>query len=248
MLTGCIMPALLPEVNHATAQVLAANGYRVYAPPAQRCCGALQAHTGEIETARQLARHNIARFEATDAEWVVVNSAGCGALMKEYGHLLRDDPAFAARAEAFSKRVRDVSEMLAAAPLRQPLQPVPLRVAYDDPCHLLHGQQVREQPRQVLCQIPELTLLEVPESDWCCGSAGIYNLLHPETAQALLDRKMRHLAAVEPQLIVTGNPGCILQLRQGVAQYGLAAEVLHPVEVLARAYGALAPSSSSLVP
>jgi glycolate oxidase iron-sulfur subunit len=237
MLTGCIMPALLPEVNHATAQVLAANGYRVYAPPAQRCCGALQAHAGEIETARQLARYNIAVFEATDAEWVVVNSAGCGALMKEYGHLLRDDPAFAARAEAFSQRVCDVSERLTAAPLRPPLHPVPLRVAYDDPCHLLHGQKVREQPRSLLRQIPALTLLEVSESDWCCGSAGIYNLLHPETAQALLDRKMRHLAAVEPQLIVTGNPGCILQLRQGVAQYGLVAEVLHPVEVLARAYG-----------
>jgi glycolate oxidase iron-sulfur subunit len=231
------MPALLPEVNHATAQVLAANGYRVYAPPAQRCCGALQAHAGEIETARQLARYNIAVFEATDAEWVVVNSAGCGALMKEYGHLLRDDPAFAARAEAFSQRVCDVSERLTAAPLRPPLHPVPLRVAYDDPCHLLHGQKVREQPRSLLRQIPALTLLEVSESDWCCGSAGIYNLLHPETAQALLDRKMRHLAAVEPQLIVTGNPGCMLQLRQGVAQYGLAAEVLHPVEVLARAYG-----------
>jgi glycolate oxidase iron-sulfur subunit len=237
ILTGCIMPAFLPEVNHATARVLAANGYRVYAPPAQRCCGALQAHAGEIETARQLARHNIAIFEATGADWVVVNSAGCGALMKEYGHLLRDDPTFAARAEAFSQRVRDVSEMLAAAPLRQPLHPVPLRVAYDDPCHLLHGQKVHEQPRHVLRQIPELTLLEVTESDWCCGSAGIYNLLHPETAQALLDRKMRHLAAVEPQLIVTGNPGCMLQLRQGVTQYGLAAEVLHPVEVLARAYG-----------
>jgi len=237
MLTGCIMPAFLPEVNHATAQVLAANGYRVYAPSAQRCCGALQAHAGEIETACQLARHNIALFEAAGADWVVVNSAGCGALMKEYGHLLRDDPAFATRAEAFSKCVRDVSEMLMAAPLRQPLHPVPLRVAYDDPCHLLHGQKVHEQPRHVLRQIPELTLLEVTESDWCCGSAGIYNLLHPETAQALLDRKMRHLAAVEPQLIVTGNPGCILQLRQGVMQYGLAAEVLHPVEVLARAYG-----------
>jgi glycolate dehydrogenase iron-sulfur subunit len=237
MLTGCIMPAFLPEVNRATARVLAANGYRVYAPPAQRCCGALQAHAGEIETARQLAQHNIAIFEATGADWVVVNSAGCGALMKEYGHLLRDDPAFAIRAEAFSKCVRDVSEMLTAAPLRQPLHPVPLRVAYDDPCHLLHGQKVHEQPRHVLRQIPELILLEVTESDWCCGSAGIYNLLHPETAQALLDRKMRHLAAVEPQLIVTGNPGCILQLRQGVTQYGLAAEVLHPVEVLARAYG-----------
>jgi glycolate oxidase iron-sulfur subunit len=138
--------------------------------------------------------------------------------------------------------------MLTAAPLRQPLHPVPLRVAYDDPCHLLHGQQVREQPRLLLQQIPALTLLEVSESDWCCGSAGIYNLLHPETAQALLDRKMRHLAAVEPQLIITGNPGCILQLRQGVARHGLVAEVLHPVEVLARAYGVLAPSSSSLVP
>jgi glycolate oxidase iron-sulfur subunit len=238
MLTGCIMPVFLPEVNHATAQVLAANGYRVYAPPAQRCCGALQVHAGELETARQLARHNIVIFEETDAEWVVVNSAGCGALMKEYGHLLRDDPAFAARAVAFSKCVRDVSELLTMAPLRQPLHPVPRRVAYDDPCHLLHGQKVHEPPRHVLRQIPELTLLEVTESDWCCGSAGIYNLLHPETAQALLDRKMRHLAAVEPQLIVTGNPGCILQLRQGVAQHGLDAEVLHPVEVLARAYGA----------
>jgi len=236
MLTGCIMPALLPEVNHATAQVLAVNGYRVYAPPAQRCCGALQAHAGEIEMARQLARHNIAVFEATDAEWVVVNSAGCGALMKEYGHLLRDDPAFAARAEAFSKRVCDVSEILTAAPLRQPLYPMPLRVAYDDPCHLLHGQKIHAQPRALLRHIPELQLLEVPESDWCCGSAGVYNLLHPETAQRLLDRKMAHLASLQPQLIVTGNPGCILQLRQGVTQHGLAVEVLHPVEVLARAY------------
>jgi glycolate oxidase iron-sulfur subunit len=236
MLTGCIMPALLPEVNHATAQVLAANGYRVYAPLAQRCCGALQAHAGEIEMARQLARHNIAVFEATDAEWVVVNSAGCGALMKEYGHLLRDDPAFAARAEAFSKRVRDVSEILATAPLRQPLHPMPLHVAYDDACHLLHGQKIHAQPRALLRQIPELQLLEVPESDWCCGSAGVYNLLHPETAQSLLDRKMAHLASVQPQLIVTGNPGCILQLRQGMTQHGLAVEVLHPVEVLARAY------------
>ena len=236
MLTGCIMPAFLPEVNHATAWVLAANGYRVYTPPAQRCCGALQAHAGEIESARQLARHNITIFEATGAEWVVVNSAGCGALMKEYGHLLKDDPDFARRAEVFSKRVRDVSEALTAAPLRQPLHPVPLRVAYDDPCHLLHGQKIHAQPRHLLQQIPGLQLLEVSESDWCCGSAGIYNLLHPETAQALLDRKMTHLVAVQPQLIVTGNPGCMLQLRQGVAQYGLAIDVRHPVEVLARAY------------
>jgi len=239
LLTGCIVPAFLPEVNRATVRVLTANGYRVYAPSAQRCCGAVQAHAGERDSARQLARYNIAVFEATGAEWVVVNSAGCGALMKEYGHLLRADPAFAARARAFSSRVRDVSEVLTSAPLRVPLRPVPLRVAYDDPCHLLHGQKIRAQPRALLRQIPELHLLEVPESDWCCGSAGIYNLLHPETAQALLDRKMAHLASLQPQLIVTGNPGCILQLRQGVARHGLTAEVLHPVTVLARAYGAV---------
>lgn len=236
LLTGCIMPALFPEVHRATVRVLAVNGYRVHAPAAQRCCGALQAHAGDLESARRLARHNITVFEATGAEWVVVNSAGCGALMKEYDHLLSADPTFAARARAFSSRVRDVSEVLAAVPLRAPLSPVPLRVAYDDPCHLLHGQKIRAQPRALLRQIPELQLLDVPESDWCCGSAGIYNLLHPDTAQALLDRKMAHLAQVHPQLIVTGNPGCLLQLRHGVAQHGLMIEVLHPMEVLALAY------------
>jgi glycolate oxidase iron-sulfur subunit len=238
LLTGCMMPAFFPEVHQATVQVLAANGYRVYAPPGQTCCGALQAHTGALESARRLARHTITTFEATDATWIIVNSAGCGSMMKDYGHLLQHDPAFARRATAFSQRVRDVSEVLTAMPLRQPLQAVPLRVAYDDPCHLLHGQKIRQQPRTLLQQIPELTLLAVPESDWCCGSAGIYNLLQQDTAQNLLTRKMAHLASVEPQLIVTGNPGCLLQLRQGVAQYGLGVEVRHPVEVLARAYGA----------
>ena len=236
MLTGCVIPELLPQVNQATVRVLAANGYRVLAPSTQRCCGALQAHAGELEVARQLARHNIAVFEATGGEWIVVNSAGCGAMMKEYGHLLAADPTFAGRARAFSNRVRDISEILATAPLCGPLKAVPLRVAYDDPCHLLHGQKIWQQPRQVLRQIPQLHLLEVPESDWCCGSAGIYNLLHTDTAQQLLDRKMAHIASVQPQIIVTGNPGCILQLRQGVVRQGLAVEVLHPVEVLARAY------------
>jgi glycolate oxidase iron-sulfur subunit len=236
MLTGCVVPELLPQINQATVRVLAANGYRVLVPSTQRCCGALQAHAGELEVARQLARHNIAAFEAAGGEWIVVNSAGCGAMMKEYGHLLAADPVFAGRAKAFSKRVRDISEILATAPLRGPLKAVPLRAAYDDPCHLLHGQKIRQQPRQVLRQIPQLQLLEVPESDWCCGSAGIYNLLHTDIAQQLLNRKMTHIASVQPQIIVTGNPGCILQLRQGVARQGLAAEVLHPVEVVARAY------------
>lgn len=237
LLTGCVMPELLPAVHDATVRVLAANGYRVLAPPRQRCCGALQVHAGEYVRAQHLARHNIAVFEATDAAWIVVNAAGCGATMKDYGHLLADDPAYAARAAAFSQRVRDISEVLAAAPLRGTLHPLPVRVAYDDPCHLLHGQKIHAQPRALLQCIPELQLLDVPESDWCCGSAGIYNLTQPETAQALLDRKMTHLAALQPHLIVTGNPGCILQLRQGVARHGLTAEVLHPIEVLARAYG-----------
>jgi glycolate oxidase iron-sulfur subunit len=236
LLTGCVMPELLPQVNQATVRVLAANGYRVLAPPEQRCCGALQAHAGALDMARQLARHNIAVFEATPEASIVVNSAGCGAMMKEYGHLLARDGVFAARATAFSRRVRDVSEVLASAPLRGPLRPVPLRVAYDDPCHLLHGQKIRHQPRQILGQIPQLHLVEIPEGDWCCGSAGIYNLQHPDTAQQLLDRKMAHIASVQPEIIATGNPGCILQLRQGVARHGLAAEVLHPVEILARAY------------
>jgi glycolate oxidase iron-sulfur subunit len=236
LLTGCVVPELLPQMNRATVQVLVANGYRVLAPLTQRCCGALHAHAGEVELARQLARHNIAVFEATGATWIVVNAAGCGTMMKEYSHLLADDVDFARRAERFSHRVRDISEVLTAAPLRGRRKPVPLRVVYDDPCHLLHGQQIHAQPRELLRQIPGLQLLDLPESDWCCGSAGIYNLVHADTAQQLLDRKMAHISAVQPQLIVTGNPGCILQLRQGVAQHGLVTEVLHPVELLARAY------------
>ena len=236
LLTGCVTPQVLPQVNRATVRVLARNGYRVLANPAQPCCGALQAHANDLESARRLARHHIAAFEASGADWLVVNAAGCGALMKDYGHLLADDPEFAARAETFDARVRDISELLAADPLRGPLQPVPLRVAYDDPCHLSHGQKIRQQPRDLLRQVPGLELLEVPESDWCCGSAGTFNLFHPEMAEALLDRKMAHLASVRPDVVVSGNPGCLLQLRQGAARHGLAAEILHPIEMLDRAY------------
>jgi len=236
LLTGCVTPQVLPQVNRATVRILARNGYRVLATPAQPCCGALQAHGNDPEGARRLARQHVANFEASGADWLVVNAAGCGALMKDYGHLLADDPDFAARAEAFGARVRDVSELLAVAPLQGSLQPVPLRVAYDDPCHLSHGQRIRQQPRELLRQVPELELLEVPESDWCCGSAGTFNLFHPETAGALLERKMAHLASVRPDVVVSGNPGCLLQLRQGAVRHGLAAEILHPIEILDRAY------------
>ena len=243
LLTGCVMPELLPQVNHATARVLAANGYGVVAPPAQRCCGALHAHAGEAEKARQLARRNIEVFDATGASWVVVNSAGCGAMMKAYGHLLAGEAEMADRAQAFSQRVCDISELLAAAPLRGGLRPLPLRTVYDDPCHLLHGQRVREQPRALLRQAG-VDLLDAPEGDWCCGSAGLYSLTHADMAQALLDRKMERIASLQPQLIVTGNPGCLLQLRQGVKRHQLQAEVMHPIEVLAQAYTPAAPTAS----
>lgn len=236
ILTGCVMPEVLPQVNRATVQVLVANGHSVIAPPAQRCCGALHAHAGDLDQARQLARHNIAVFESTGAEWVGVNSAGCGAMMKEYDSLLAEDSSFAERAKAFSACVRDVSEILTAAPLQGNLQALPIRVAYDDPCHLLHGQNISEEPRALLHQIPQLDVVEIPENDWCCGSAGIYSLVHVDTAQTLLTRKLGYLMSVDPQMIVTGNPGCILQLRQGVKQCQLDIEVRHPVEVLAQAY------------
>ena len=237
LLSGCVTPHVLPRVNHATMRVLARNGYRVLTAVAQPCCGALQAHANDLEGARRLARHQIALFEASNADWLVVNAAGCGALMKDYGHLLADDSDYADRARAFDSRVRDVSELLAATPLQGPLRSVPLRVAYDDPCHLSHGQGIRRQPRELLRQIPGLELLEVPESDWCCGSAGTFNLFHPEAADALLDRKMAHLVSVQPDVVASGNPGCLLQLLQGAARHGMVAEILHPIEVLDRAYG-----------
>ena len=237
LLTGCVTPHVLPRVNHATARVLARNGYRVLTAAAQPCCGALQAHSNDLDGARRLARQHIAAFEASGADWLVVNAAGCGALMKDYGHLLADDSDFADRARSFDSRVRDVCELLADAPLRGPLRPVPLRVAYDDPCHLSHGQRIRQQPRDLLRQVPGLDVLDVPESDWCCGSAGTFNLFHPETAGRLLDRKMAHVASVRPDIVASGNPGCLLQLRQGAARHGITAEILHPVEVLDRAYG-----------
>ena len=237
LLTGCVTPHVLPSVNHATMRVLVRNGFRVLTAAEQPCCGALQAHANDLEGARRLARYHIAAFENSGADWLVVNAAGCGAVMKDYGHLLADDSDFADRARAFDSRVRDVSELLALAPLQGLLRSVPLRVAYDDPCHLSHGQRIREQPRELLRQVPGLELLDVPESDWCCGSAGTFNLFHPETAGALLDRKMAHLASVRPDVVASGNPGCLLQLRQGAARHGMTAEILHPIEVLDRAYG-----------
>jgi glycolate oxidase iron-sulfur subunit len=215
---------------------MAANGFEVITPRGQRCCGALHAHAGERDVARRLAQQNLEAFGQAQVDWIVINAAGCGAMLKEYHELLHRDPLLRGSARQFSDRVVDVSQFFDRFPFRGPLGALNLRVAYDDACHLLHGQRVKDEPRRLLRSIPGLQLLEVPESDWCCGSAGIYNLIHPELSGQILERKMKHLAAVNPDVITTGNPGCLLQLGAGARQHGLTAAVVHPIELLHRAH------------
>jgi glycolate oxidase iron-sulfur subunit len=233
---GCVMPIFFAHINDATVHLMAANGFDVITPGGQRCCGALHAHAGEREEARRLARQNIEAFAQAGVDWIVVNAAGCGAMLKEYDELLHHDALLSGAAKQFSARVLDVSQFFDRFPFRGPLGELKLRVAYDDACHLLHGQRVKEEPRRMLASIPGLELLEVPEADWCCGSAGIYNLVHPELSHQILERKMKHIGAVNPDVIATGNPGCLIQLGTGGKRHGLTAEVVHPIELLQRAY------------
>jgi glycolate oxidase iron-sulfur subunit len=237
LLTGCVQSIVFGAHNGATARVLAWNGVEVVVPPGQRCCGALNAHGGDHARALEMARRTIDVFEAAGVEAVVVNTSGCGAHMKAYGNLLAGDPAYAARAARFSRTVVDVSEFLARAPLRGPLRPVEMTVTYHDPCHVVHGQKIRKEPRALLAQVPGLRVVDLPESDWCCGSAGLYNLTEPEMATRLLERKVRHIAATGAEAVVTANPGCILQIQAGLRARGAPARVLHIVEVLDRACG-----------
>jgi len=235
LLTGCVMEGLFAETNRATERVLLANEYAVGEAPGQRCCGALHAHAGDAGAARRLARTNIAAFERAGAEYICVNAAGCGAMMKEYPHLLADDPAWRDRAVRMAARVRDVSELLSAAgPARG--GPVPLRVAYDAPCHLLHAQRVAAAPLDVLRAIPELELVPLVESDVCCGSAGIYNLVEPETSDRVLQRKTSHVAAADPDVVATGNPGCLMQIGAGLVRTGARTRAVHPVDLLDESY------------
>ncbi len=237
LLTGCIMDAAFGEVHAATAHVLRANGIALAEAPAQTCCGALHRHAGELERARDLARRNVAAFEAAGEAPIVVNSAGCGAALKAYGVLLAEDPAWAERARRCAARVRDVSEYLAGLSLAPPDRPVPLAVAYADACHLAHAQQLRDPPRALLGRIPGLRLVPLREADMCCGSAGSYSALEPEMSRRVLQRKMGHIAASGAEAVATGNPGCLLQLRLGAQECGLKIQVVHPVELLARSYG-----------
>ena len=232
LLLGCAQREFLSPVNAATARVLAAEGCEVVAPAEQSCCGALMLHAGEENTAAELARRTIDVFERAGVETVVINAAGCGSSMKEYGYLLRDDAQYAGRAKQFSAQCMDVCEFLEQLGPRAVRHPVPLRVAYQDACHLQHAQGVRSQPRSLLGAVPGLSVKEIPEAAICCGSAGIYNLVQPETAAALGDRKAQWIAALDVDVVATGNPGCLLQLTAALARSGKKIPVVHTIQLL----------------
>jgi glycolate oxidase iron-sulfur subunit len=233
MLSGCVQQVFFQHVNQATARVLAAEGCEVVIPQTQQCCGALMLHSGLDEQASSLARQMIATFEAANVETIVINAAGCGSTMKEYGHLLRDDPAWSARAAAFSAKCKDVSEILCELPARSPRHPLPMRVAYHDACHLRHAQAIHAEPRRLLATIPQLEVAEIDEPTLCCGSAGVYNLLNPEPANQLGDRKVENLLATKADAVISANPGCLLQLMSSLRRRGLAdMPAFHMVELL----------------
>jgi len=236
LFVGCIMPELFGRVNHATARVLTRNGFDVIVPRDQVCCGALHAHAGDADFARRLARQNARAFRSPEVDALVVNSAGCGAALREADEWLGKE------GRPLASAVRDVCELLDSAGLRAPelgeRRRESLRVCYDDPCHLVHGQRVEHAPRRLLKQIPGVDLVAHDDPTSCCGAAGIYALTHRAMASAVLRRKIESLAAVDPDVVASGNPGCILQLRTGVARGGLRARVVHPIELLDEAYAA----------
>ena len=245
LLTGCIQDLVYSDVNRDTADVLLANGCAVITPPAQGCCGSLHAHNGEYEMAKDFARRLIDQFDLDQLDAIITNAAGCGSHLKHFDRLLHDDPAYADKAVQWSAKVKDISEWLVEIDFRPPgvAATVPgggskTRVTYHDACHLCHGQKITAQPRDLLAKIPGLEIVPLTESMWCCGSAGIYNLIQPEMADKLLQRKLDHIAATGASIVAAGNPGCLLQIENGAAARGLPVEVVHPVTLLARAYRA----------
>src|SRR5215469_10051723 len=232
LLLGCVQREFFSQVNAATARVLAAEGCEVVAPQAQTCCGALLVHAGEEAAAIELAKKTIDVFERANVETIVTNAAGCGSNVKEYDHLLRDDPEYAERARNFSAKCKDISEVLAELEARSARHPLRLRVAFHDSCHLQHAQGVRSQPRALLASIPALEIAEIPESAICCGSAGIYNLVQPDAANSLGDRKAELISQLNADVVATGNPGCALQLQASLARQHQKTPVVHTIQIL----------------
>jgi glycolate oxidase iron-sulfur subunit len=246
LLTGCAQDPIFSHVNRDTAEVLARNGCEVVTPPRQFCCGSLHAHNGEWALAQELARRNLEQFPPEQFDAIISNAGGCGSHLKHFSHLLADDPTYCERAKIWDKKVKDVQEWLVEIGVSVPFAeadrqvgPTPTTtttVTYHDSCHLCHGQKITAQPRTLLRGIPGLKLVDLPESSWCCGSAGVYNLTQPEMAGELLQRKINHIKATGAQVVATANPGCLLQLINGARAEGLDLRVAHPVTLLAEAY------------
>ncbi len=235
MILGCVQRLFFDRVNQATVRVLTANGCEIVIPPTQGCCAALPHHQGQEEQAKTLARQMIDSFADTNVDVIIINAAGCGHTLKEYGELLQDDPEYLHRAIDFSAKVRDVQEFLAEIKLTTPLSPIsiePLKLVYQDACHLLHGQKISSQPRQLLQQIPNVSLSEPPDAALCCGSAGVYNMLQPETANELGRQKVNNLVNTGATIIASANPGCTLQIAKHLELQGNQTQVLHPIELL----------------
>ena len=235
LLIGCVASVAFAELNRATVRVLTRNGIEVHVPEKQSCCGALHLHAGYLDLARQQARRNIDAMLSPKFDAIVTNAAGCGSTLKEYAALLHGDATYSERAQQFTAKVRDINEYLVEVGLREPRRKLPMRVTYQDPCHLAHAQGVRNAPRQLLRHIGA-EVVESPRADSCCGSAGVYNVVHNEISMKVLDEKMGYVASVEPEIVATANVGCMLQFRAGVERRKLSARVAHVVELLDEAY------------
>ena len=236
LLTGCIQDLAFSDINRDTADVLLANGCEVVTPPVQPCCGSLHAHNGDPETAAELARRMIDLFDPASFDAIISNAAGCGSHLKGYGRLLVGDPVYARRAQEWDRKVKDIHEWLVEIGFRVPKGEIRERVTYHEACHLCHGQKITKPPREILRSIPGLELVELPESTWCCGSAGVYNLTQPETAKALQKRKVGHILSTRAAVVATSNPGCHLQILNGLTRAGVRSKIIQPISLLAKAY------------
>lgn len=237
VLSGCAQDLIFSDVNRDTVEVLARNGCEVFTPPNQNCCGSLHAHNGEWEISKVLARRNLEQFPPHEFDAIITNAAGCGSHLKHYAKLLEHDPEYHARALEWDRKVKDIHEWLAEIGIAAPVNTQPEQtVTYHEACHLCHGQKITAQPRQLLRAIPGLNLKELPESTWCCGSAGIYNIIQPEMAGQLLERKINNIEKTGAPIVATGNPGCLLQVQNGARKRGLPLKVVHPISLLAEAY------------
>ena len=234
LVAGCVQRVFFPNVNAATLRVLAAEGCEVHVPQGQGCCGALSLHSGRADEARRFARALIDRFDPASLDAIVVNAAGCGSALKEYGELLAGDSDYRGKAEAFASRVRDVNELLATLEPQAPRGPIVARVAYHDACHLAHAQKIRREPRALLATIPGLEVCEIPDGDQCCGSAGTYNLFEPESAREIGDRKAENVLRTGASMVVSANPGCTLQIEARLRARGETIAAAHPIELLDR--------------